>query len=91
METVSRVQGLTTDVTIYVVPNTFYSWSLERRLFNVATSRARRNTIILADKDILKGPQMDTQVQRYLSQLDKEFSFEFESPVFNGGLLGGAS
>lgn len=91
VEAVSRVQGLTTDVTIYVVPNTFYSWSLERRLFNVATSRARRNTIILADNDILKGPQMDTQLQRYLSQLDKEFSFEVESPVFNGGLLGDAS
>lgn len=92
VETVSRVQGLTTDVTIYVVPNTFYSWSLERRLFNVATSRARRNTIIITDRDILNGPQMDAQVRMYMSQLDKEFSFVVESPVLIGDrLLGGPS
>lgn len=75
VETVSRVQGLTTDVTIYVVPNTQYSWSLERRLFNVATSRARRHTIIITDKNILKGPAMDTQVKRFLTLLESEFSF----------------
>ncbi len=90
VETVSRVQGLTTDVTIYVVPNTQYSWSLEQRLFNVATSRARRHTIIITDTDVLKGPQMDEQVRRYLTQLKSEFSFEVERPSDRAaGLLGG--
>jgi len=90
VETVSRVQGLTTDVSIYVVPNTQYSWSLEQRLFNVATSRARRHTIIIMDKDVLKGPQMDPQVRRYLTELKSEFSFEIERPSDRAaGLLGG--
>ncbi|HMN05684.1 MAG TPA: AAA domain-containing protein [Flavobacteriales bacterium] len=80
VETISRVQGLTTDVTIQVIPNTYYNWSLERRLFNVATSRARRHTLILADRDILKGPQMDGLVRQYLAALDEEYSFQVELP-----------
>ena len=79
VETVSRVQGLTTDITLYVVPNTQYSWSLEQRLFNVATSRARRHTIIFADKGVLNNPQMDPAVRLYLTQLQNEFSFYVES------------
>lgn len=88
VETVSRVQGLTTDVTVFVIPNTYYNWSLERRLFNVATSRARRHTIIIADKDILKGPQMDEAVKRYLTRLDQEFSFTVEAASDSARLSG---
>ena len=54
IDTVARIQGLTTDICVYVVPNTHYLRALEPRLFNVATSRARRQTIIIADKEILK-------------------------------------
>jgi signal recognition particle receptor subunit beta len=75
IETVSRVQGLTTDVTIFVVPNSSYHRSLENRLFNVATSRSRRHTIIIADKDVLTRSQVDSQVKQYLHKLDNEFSF----------------
>lgn len=75
IETVSRVQGLTTDVCIFVVPNTSYHRSLESRLFNVATSRSRLNTIIVTDQNILKYGMADKLVQEYLEMLDREFSF----------------
>ena len=75
IETVSRVQGLTTDITIFVIPNTSYHRSLENRLFNVATSRSKRHTIIIADKNILTRSQVDNEVKQYLQKLDNEFSF----------------
>lgn len=73
IDTVSRIQGLTTDITIYVIPNTSYRRQLDRRLFNVATSRARRHTIIVSDKEILSHLDMiDTDVCLYLSKLNTE-------------------
>jgi len=75
IETVSRVQGLTTDITIFVVPNSSYHRSLENRLFNVATSRSKRHTIIIADKNVLTRSQVDNEVKQYLQKLDNEFSF----------------
>lgn len=75
VDTVSRVQGLTTDVVIYVIPNTGYIWSLERSLFNVATSRALRHTIIISDKGIIfNAERADRDVLRYLKELDDEAS-----------------
>lgn len=75
IETVSKVQGLTTDVTIFIVPNSSYHRSLENRLFNVATSRSKRHTLIIADKDILKRSQIDNEVKDYLQRLNEDFSF----------------
>jgi tRNA uridine 5-carbamoylmethylation protein Kti12 len=75
IETVSRVQGLTTDVTIFIVPNTSYHRSLENRLFNVATSRSKRHTLIITDKSVLTRSQVDNEAKEYLLKLDEEFSF----------------
>lgn len=75
IETVSRVQGLTTDVTIFVVPNSSYHRSLENRLFNVATSRSKRHTLIITDKDVLTRSQIDNEVKVYLQKLNEDFSF----------------
>lgn len=75
VETVSRVQGLTTDVTIFVVPNSSYHRSLENRLFNVATSRSKRHTLIITDKGVLTRSQIDNGVKAYLQKLDEEFSY----------------
>ncbi len=76
IETVSRIQGLTTDVVIYVIPNTGYSWSLDRRLFNVATSRAKRHTIIISDSKIGEFLKLvDTDVSKYILSLLESFSF----------------
>ena len=70
VETVARVQGITKDVTIYVIPNTdSMVHSLELRLFNVATSRARNNTYIICPKNILKYSYMSPLVRKYLEKL----------------------
>lgn len=75
VETVARVQGLTTDVTIFVIPNTSYHRSLENKLFNVATSRSKRHTLIISDKGILNHSNTDNEVKMYLQRLDEDFSF----------------
>jgi DNA replication ATP-dependent helicase Dna2 len=78
IETVARIQGLTTDVTIFVIPNSGYNHSLEKRLFNVATSRAKRHTIIIADKNIISSyPHLDEGVKTYLQKLNDEYSFYY--------------
>ena len=78
IDIVSRIQGLTTDVAIYVVPNTGYTYSLNRSLFNVATSRARRHTIIISDKGILLNNiccGVDKDVINYFKKLNDTQSF----------------
>lgn len=78
IETVSRIQGLTTDVTIFVIPNSGYNHSLEQRLFNVATSRAKRHTIIISDTNMVTSyPQLSGDVKTYLNKLNNEFSFYY--------------
>lgn len=66
IDTVARIQGLTTDVVIFLVPNTGYHHGLERRLFNVATSRAKEHTIIVVDKSVLRHKELDAIVLNYL-------------------------
>jgi len=75
IETVSKVQGLTTDVCIFVIPNSSYHRSLENRLFNVATSRSKRHTLIITDKNILNSSQVGTEVKKYLQKLSDDFAF----------------
>jgi DNA replication ATP-dependent helicase Dna2 len=41
----------------------------------VATSRSKRHTLIIADKNILNRSQVDNEVKQYLQKLDNEFSF----------------
>lgn len=71
VDTVSRIQGLTTDVVIYIVPNTVYTYTLNRQLFNVATSRAMRHTVIIADSRYHEYSQfIDNDVLRFLDSLN---------------------
>ena len=82
VDTIERVQGLTNDITIFFIPNSMLDLSLDRALFNVATSRAKGQTLIIMDKETLNYPYMDKEVKTYLKQLDNDFSFEIE-PSFN--------
>lgn len=70
IDTVERVQGLTCDICVYYIPNTMMSMSLEKSLFNVATSRAKQLTIIIADKSIL-NTTCDRTVATYLQKVSK--------------------
>lgn len=72
-DTVARVQGLTTDVAIYLVVNSSYSFSLNPKLFNVATSRAREHTIIIADESAITHGRTD-DVNIYLRTLKNDKS-----------------
>lgn len=65
VDTVERVQGLTCDVCIFYIPNTMMAMSLDRPLFNVATSRAKQMTIIVCDPSI-KTENCDNDVRKYL-------------------------
>lgn len=78
IETVERVQGLTCDVLIFFIPNASVGFSLQRSLFNVATSRARRHTVLITDKSILMNNSMDRSVKEFLLKLEDEFSFFIE-------------
>lgn len=70
VETVARVQGITKDVTIYVIPHTdSMVHSLELRLFNVATSRAKENTYIICPNNIKDYTHMSDKVRTYLNNL----------------------
>lgn len=77
IETVDRVQGLTVDYCFFFIPNASIRYSLENELFNVATSRAKYNTIIVADNSVLKE-NMSEEVRKYLlkAQEDKFVAFE---------------
>lgn len=78
IDTIARIQGLTTDITIFVIPNSGYNHSLEKRMFNVATSRSKRHTIIIADKDIINSyPNLNEDVKSYLLKLNDEYSFYY--------------
>lgn len=72
IETIAKIQGETSDVTIFVIPNASYYWNLNPNLFNVATSRAREHTIIIADQNIMQYGSMDSRVRSYLSEVRSE-------------------
>jgi rRNA-processing protein FCF1 len=77
IDTVDSVQGLTVDYCIYFIPNASIRYSLAEDLFNVATSRAAYNTIIVADTHVLRE-NMSLNVRRYIlkAQEDKFVTFE---------------
>lgn len=69
VETVARVQGITKDYTIFLITDTDSKLhSLELRLFNVATSRARINTYIICPSNILTFSYMSPLVRSYLEK-----------------------
>ncbi len=74
IDTIARVQGLTAEVTILLVPNGSYVYSLDPRVFNVATSRAREHTIIIADKNVLSYAGMDANVRLFLERVYEDQS-----------------
>ena len=70
IETVDRIQGLTVDYAIFLIPNASVSYSLDSELFNVATSRASGCTIIVADRMILKNFMSD-EVRRFFLKINE--------------------
>lgn len=87
IETVDRVQGLTVDYCIFFIPNASLRYSLENELFNVATSRAKYNTIIVADNAVLKET-MSEGVRKYLLKAQEDKFVDFGSRTITSGNIG---
>ena len=85
IETVDRVQGLTIDYCFFLIPNVSTKYSLQSELFNVATSRARYNTIIVADKLLLKE-NMSEDVRKYLLKASNNSFVSFAKTISAGSI-----
>ena len=67
VETIDRIQGLTTDFTIFFVPTESIPFALQLNRFNVATSRAKLCTLIVTDENFSSFyPLIDNSVNQYL-------------------------
>lgn len=80
LNTIHKIQGLTTDLTILYLPLNNPSFDLDANLFNVATSRAKKGTLIVTYKqiDLMTGLSPETMIfinkcQDVSSQFDISF------------------
>ena len=87
IETVDRVQGLTVDYCFFFIPNASLYYSLENELFNVATSRAKYCTILVADNSILKE-NMSEEVRKYLLKAQEDKFATFVPRTITSGNIG---
>ena len=76
VETIDRIQGLTTDFCFVFIPTESIPFSLQMNRFNVATSRARLCTVLIADKDISEFYGLvNLQVSAFLNDIP---TFEYQ-------------
>lgn len=87
IETVDRVQGLTVDYCVFFIPNASIRYSLENKLFNVATSRAKYSTIIVTDNTILKE-NISEEVRKYLLKAQEDKFVDFMPKTITSGNIG---
>lgn len=74
IETIDRIQGLTTDFCIFFVPIESIPFALQANRFNVATSRAKLCTLIVSDENIASFyPLIDNNVKQYMLSLNDTF------------------
>lgn len=71
VETIDRIQGLTTDFCIFFIPTESIPFALQINRFNVATSRARICTLLIADNDILHFTTISEEVVNYFKYVYK--------------------
>lgn len=76
VETIDRIQGLTTDFCIFFVPTEGVPFAFQANRFNVATSRAKLCTLIVSDETISSFYSLiDSNVKQYMLSLnDVHFS-----------------
>ena len=86
IETIDRVQGLTVDYCFFLIPNASLRYSLETELFNVATSRAKNNTIIVFPDTIYKE-LIPEEVKEFFikASLDAPTTSNFKSKIISSG------
>lgn len=71
VETIDRIQGLTTDFCVFFVPIEAVAFAMQMNRFNVATSRAKFCTLIVTDENITSlYSSIDSKVKQYLLAID---------------------
>ena len=75
IETVDRVQGLDVDYCFYIMPDKNYRFSFYLNRFNVATSRSKKATFIIADKEFYLKSALIEEPGNYLRKLLNDFCF----------------
>lgn len=82
LNTIHKIQGLTTDVTILYLPLSNPSFDLDANLFNVATSRAKRGTLIVTYKQVELVSKISAETLIFINScqdVSSEFMESFEN------------
>jgi superfamily I DNA and/or RNA helicase len=69
VETIDRIQGLTTDFCIFFIPEESIPFAIQINRFNVATSRARYCTLIIASKEIKHFISLNNEMFNYFNAI----------------------
>jgi archaellum biogenesis ATPase FlaH len=69
IDTIDRVQGLTTDFCIFFIPTEAIPFSIQTNRFNVATSRAKLCTLIVSDYSIKQFTQNSPDLTEYFKYI----------------------
>ena len=72
VNTVDRIQGMTVDLCIYMIPSYQTKFSYDINRFNVATSRAKQGTLIMAENIISDSILMPDMIANYLNKTYKK-------------------
>lgn len=84
INTVHKIQGLTTDLTILYLPLTPAAFDLNDNLFNVATSRATRGTLIITYEHIDLASLVSTETKQFINRctdVSREFTNQFKGEI----------
>ena len=68
IETIDRIQGMTVDYCFFVIPQGSIPFSIHPNRFNVATSRARLCTLIIADRQIDHFLETNSKIKVYFDR-----------------------
>ena len=84
INTIHKIQGLTTDLTILYLPLTNAAFDLNDNLFNVATSRATRGTLIITYEHINLASSVSIETKQFVTRcknVSQEFTKQFKEEI----------
>ena len=86
IESVDRVQGLDVDYCFYVIPNYAYDFPFDFNRFNVATSRSKKATIIIAPDGVRSfRHDYNNPVWAFIKHLSTDFCLSINSDQILSG------
>jgi hypothetical protein len=71
INTIDRIQGAEVDLCVFLIPSYKLKFSFNANRFNVATSRARNGTLILAEDIISQNLTLSKDVLAFLNRIKK--------------------